>query len=95
MKTSGFRCETKFGLLVSLGHPNCHPPMMCTGWSIMALLGPKMAKHSKLVNVPNGPYMVPNGQEHVIMAIWDHLGSVWTILGHWQACHVVLKAPLE
>ena len=22
MKTSGFRCETKFGLLVFLGHPN-------------------------------------------------------------------------
>ena len=24
MKTSGFRCETKFGLLVFLGHPNVH-----------------------------------------------------------------------
>ena len=24
MKTSGFRCETKFGLLVFLGHPNGH-----------------------------------------------------------------------
>ena len=26
MKISGFRCETKFGLLVFLGHPN-HPPV--------------------------------------------------------------------
>ena len=24
MKTSGFRCETKFGLLVFLGHPSGH-----------------------------------------------------------------------
>ena len=25
MKTSGFRCETKFGLLVFLGHPITYP----------------------------------------------------------------------
>ena len=29
MKTSGFRCETKFGLLVFLGHPNAPRPIAC------------------------------------------------------------------
>ena len=37
---------------------------------------------------PNGPKMVPNGKTHIILIIWDHLGSLWTTLGHWQACHV-------
>ena len=35
MKTSGFRCETKFGLLVFLGHPNT-PPLLFTGSSIIS-----------------------------------------------------------
>ena len=28
MKTSGVSCETKFGLLVFLGHPSFHPGIM-------------------------------------------------------------------
>ena len=28
MKTSGFRCETKFGLWVFLGHPSAHPQLL-------------------------------------------------------------------
>ena len=31
MKTSGFRCETKFGLLVFLGHPNAHGSIRLVG----------------------------------------------------------------
>ena len=37
---------------------------------------------------PNEPKNVPNGQKHVILTIWDHLGPFWTTSGHWQACHV-------
>ena len=47
----------------------------------------------KLIFVLKGPkwykwvQMVPNGQKHVILTIWDHLGPFWTTSGHWQACH--------
>ena len=48
----------------------------------------------KLIFVLKGPkwckwvQMVPNGQKHVILTIWDHLGPFWTTSGHWHACHV-------
>ena len=38
--------------------------------------------------VPNEPKNVPNGQKHVLLTIWDHLGPFWTTSGLWQACHV-------
>ena len=48
----------------------------------------------KLIFVLKGPkwckwvQMAPNGQKHVILTIWDHLGPFWTTSGHWQAYHV-------
>ena len=47
--------------------------------SIFVLKGPKRCKWAQ---------MVPNGQKHVILTIWDHLGPFWTTSGHWQAYHV-------
>ena len=44
-------------------------------------------KSSFVWNGPKGPKNVPNGQKHVILTIWDHLGPFWTTSGHWQACH--------
>ena len=46
---------------------------------IFVLKGPKWCKWVQ---------MVPNGQKHVILTIWDHLVPFCATSGLWQACHV-------
>ena len=45
-----FGTSTSLPRFASFGH--CHPSIMCAGGSKMALLGPKMAKRGRLVDVP-------------------------------------------
>ena len=37
---------------------------------------------------PNRSYMVPNGQTHAVLIIWDHLDHLRPFWD-WQACHVL------
>ena len=50
---------------------------MCGGGSKMALLGPKMAVHGRLDDVPKWSGRVQNDPKWSIQPIFDHLGPFW------------------
>ena len=55
---------------------------MCAGGSKMALLGPKMAKHGRLTDVPKWSKMVQIGQidqYNMFLTIWDNFGPIWIL----------------
>ena len=55
-----------------------HPSIMCAGGSKKAPLGSKIAKHVRLADVPKSK-MIPNDQYNMLLIIWGHFGSIWTL----------------